>query len=371
MNKFEYAVIMPKMSMTMEEGELLSIRVNVGDPVKSGDILFDVATDKIDMEVESPADGVVKEIVGQIGATMAVGAPVLVLFTDTQVMSFDFNTPSAPESRLDAVVEEVVEEVVPSAPAVMAVPEPEVIPVNEKKMMVVPKARIVAEKRGIDLRNIVPTGPYGTVTYEDVNKVQGNTPEIISGIESRKAANRKKVAEALAMTRGIPQMTLSRFSSHTTASLAQGSAHLVSTWASIIRKNGHVNLSTHDESAHNFVGVGLIMESKYGLAIPVFRDPDFLPGAQLQELIQSTRVQAAEGKVPVQMLSGSTTSIFDLSHTKIASAIPSLLPSHTTSLSVGSPHASFGESEINLTVDLRYCDALEAANLLDQLIDAL
>lgn len=370
MSKFEYAVIMPKMSMTMEEGELLSIRVNVGDAVKSGDVLFDVATDKIDMEVESPADGVVKEIVGQIGATMAVGAPVLVLLTDTQVMSFDFNTPPAPDSPVGAVVQEVVPSV-PAVPAVMAVPEPEVIPVNEKKMMAVPKARIVAEKKGIDLQNIDPTGPYGTVTFEDVNKFLGSGSAGVSGIETRKVANRKKVAEALAMTRGIPQMTLSRFSSHTTASLAQGSAHLVSTWARIIRKNSHVNLSTHDDIAHNFVGVGLIMESKYGLAIPVFRDPDLSPGLQLQELIQSTRVQAAEGKVPVQMLSGSTTSIFDLSHTKIASAIPSLLPSHSTALSVGAPHASLGESEINLTVDLRYCDALEAASLLDQLVDAL
>ena len=370
MSKFEYAVIMPKMSMTMEEGELLSIRVNVGDPVKSGDILFDVATDKIDMEVESPADGVVKEIIGQIGATMAVGVPVLVLLTDTQVMSFDFNTPAAPESPVDYVVEEVVA-AVPALTEVTTEPEPEVATPDEKKVMVVPKARIMAENKGIDLQKIVPTGPYGTVTFEDVNKSLGSAPEIVSGIETRKASNRRKVAEALAMTRGIPQMTLSRFSSHTTASLAQGSAHLVSTWASIIRKNAHVNLSTHDDSVHKFVGVGLIMESKYGLAIPVFRDPDFLPGVQLQELIESTRVQAAEGRVPVQMLSGSTTSIFDLSHTKIASAIPSLLPSHTTSLSVGAPHASFGESEINLTIDLRYCDALEAASLLDQLIDAL
>ncbi|HUW88338.1 MAG TPA: biotin/lipoyl-containing protein [Candidatus Paceibacterota bacterium] len=360
MSKFEYAVIMPKMSMTMEEGELLGIRVNVGDAVKSGDILFDVATDKIDMEVESPADGVVKEIVGQVGSTMLVGAPVLVLLTDTQVMSFDFNTPAVPE---------VAEAVTPLEAVV--VPEPEVIPVVEKTVMAVPKARAVAESRGINLQSVHPTGPFGTITYEDVNKSSGSAPHAVSVIETRKVANRKKVAEALSVTRGVPQITLSRFSSHTTSSLDQGSAHLVSTWARIIRNNAHVNVSTHDESTHDFIGVGLIMESKYGLAIPVFRDPDLSPGLHLQEWIQTTRVQAADGKVPVQMLSGATTSIFDISHTKIASAIPMLLPTHTTALSVGAPHASFGESEINLTVDLRYCDALEAASLLDQLIDAL
>lgn len=360
MSKFEYAVIMPKMSMTMEEGELLGIRVNVGGVVKSGDILFDVATDKIDMEVESPADGVVKEIVGQVGSTMLVGAPVLILLTDTQVMSFDFNTPAVPEAA---------EAVTP--PEAVVVPEPEVIPVAEKTVMAMPKARAVAESQGINLQSIHATGPFGTITYEDVNKLLVSTPQVASAVETRKAANRKKVAEALELTRGIPQITLSRFSSHTTSSLEQGSAHLVSTWARIIRNNAHVNISTHDESTHEFIGVGLIMESKYGLAIPVFKDPDLSPGINLQEWIQNTRVQASDGKVPVQMLSGATTSIFDISHTKIASAIPMLLPTHTTALSVGAPHASFGESEINLTVDLRYCDALEAASLLDQLIDAL
>lgn len=362
MSKFEYAVIMPKMSMTMEEGELLGIRVNIGDAVKSGDILFDVATDKIDMEVESPADGVVKEIVGQVGSTMLVGAPVLVLLTDTQVMSFDFNTPSEPELRTEEVT---------TQPALVVAPEPVVVPAVEKSVMAVPKARAVADKRGINLQSITPTGPFETITYEDVNKSTGTMPHAASVVETRKAANRKKVAEALELTRGIPQMTLSRFSSHTTSSLEQGSAHLVSTWARIIRSNTHVNISTHDESAHDFIGVGLIMESKYGLAIPVFRDPDLSPGVTLQEWIHTTRVQALDGKVPVQMLSGATTSIFDISHTKISSAIPMLLPTHTTALSVGAPHAAFGESEINLTVDLRFCDALEAAHLLDQLIDAL
>jgi pyruvate/2-oxoglutarate dehydrogenase complex dihydrolipoamide acyltransferase (E2) component len=113
------------------------------------------------------------------------------------------------------------------------------------------------------------------------------------------------------------------------------------------------------------------MESKYGLALPVFADPDLKHGTDLTVWIQQTREKAAEGKVPLEMLSGATASIFDLSHTHINSAIPLLLPSHTTALSVGAPHASFGQSQITLTVDLRYCDALEAAALLDQLINSL
>jgi hypothetical protein len=71
------------------------------------------------------------------------------------------------------------------------------------------------------------------------------------------------------------------------------------------------------------------------------------------------------------MLSGSTASVFDVSHTQISAAIPLLLPSHTTALAVGAPRAAFAESEISLTVDLRFCGAYEAAELLDDLINAL
>lgn len=353
MSKFDYAVIMPKMSMTMEEGELLGVRVKVGDVVKAGDVLFDVATDKIDMEVESPSDGVVKEIIGQVGSTMTVGAPVLMLLTDTQVMSFDFNSPS-------------IQEVAPVVPGPAVAPVIVALPVGPVAVRAVPKARVVAQNRGIDLQTITATGPFGTITYEDATNSQ------ISGTnDARRASNRKMIAAAIEKTRGIPQMTLSRFSTHTTASLEQGSAHLLSTWAHILRSHVHMNISTLDEKVHSHIGIALIMESKYGLAIPVFKDPDLSAGTDLLTWIQLTRTQSLRGKIPVEMLSGATTSIFDLSHTKISSAIPLLLPSHTTALSVGAPRAAFTESEICLTVDLRYCDALEAAQLLDQLIDAL
>ena len=370
---------MPKMSMTMEEGELLELRVNVGDSVKSGDILFDVATDKIDMEVESPADGVVVEIIAKTGTTMAVGAPVLKLLTETQVMSFDFNTPDSPATEpveaapdKEPVIEPVIE---------VAITAPEIL----KTVMAVPKARALAQEHGIDLQTIAATGPFGTITQEDLQKFLPSLAAISvlpisvssgEGIAERKAMNRKRIAEALAMTRGIPQLTLSRFAASrsggsTQLSPAVGNAALLMAWAKLLRDNAHINISTLDESPHQFIGVGVISESKYGLAIPVFKDPDLLSLTHLQEWIETTRVQALEGKVPVQMLNGATTSLFDMSRSKISSSVPNLLPSHTTALSIGAPRAANGESEVSLTVDLRYCDALEAAHLLDQLIDAL
>ncbi|MBP8933918.1 MAG: DUF2118 domain-containing protein, partial [Candidatus Atribacteria bacterium] len=56
-------IIMPKLGLTMEEGVINKWLVKEGDQVEKGDALFEVATDKVNMEVESTAEGVVLKIV--------------------------------------------------------------------------------------------------------------------------------------------------------------------------------------------------------------------------------------------------------------------------------------------------------------------
>lgn len=356
MSKFEYIVIMPKMSMTMEEGELLELRVNVGDSVKSGDILFDVATDKIDMEVESPADGVVAEIIGKTGTTMAVGAPVLKLLTETQVMSFDFNTPA---SELPSPPVVVLPEEVQAIPEVVVIPE---VVHEEVAVKAVPKARLVAQERGIDLRTVKATGPLAMITNEDVANFHRGEQD-----NPRRIANRKMVAKAYESTRSLPQLTLSRYVALVSQNRESDLARLASAWAKVLRRNSHVNVSTLNDQPHLNVGVALVMESKYGLALPVFKNPDLMTHDELTQLIVQTQIHARKGRVPIEMLNGATASIFDLSKTKISSAHPLLMPSHTTALTVGGRSGTGKDEELSLTVDLRYCDSLEAADLLDQL----
>ena len=73
----EVPLFMPKMSMTMETGELLSWAKSEGDVVKAGDVVAEVQTDKVNMEVESSVDGVLTRIVAQPGSVLNVGAPRL------------------------------------------------------------------------------------------------------------------------------------------------------------------------------------------------------------------------------------------------------------------------------------------------------
>jgi pyruvate dehydrogenase E2 component (dihydrolipoamide acetyltransferase) len=362
---------MPKMSMTMETGELLLFHVKVGDHVKSGDVLFEVMTDKIDMEVEAPADGVIETLVGNPGDVIEIGKPVLIMLTETEVMAFDFGgdaasvaEPVAPVFAAPVFAAPVVVEPVVTAPVVQQVaptPPPVAQPVTpvaaapiivNTSVKAVPKARVEAANRGIDLRTVHPTGPDRTITFSDVNSAQ-----IDPAVLKRQAANKALIAKGIEMTRGIAQASFNR-----RANANFDHAQLISAWAKVLR-------GRPDLAVHQHVGVSLIIESKYGSALPVFRDPDLMNVDQLRTLVASTTEAAKNGKVPIAMLSGGTTTIFDLTTYSMSSATPLLFPNQVTSLTIG--YDSESTKNISLTIDLNFCDFYDGALLLDALIASL
>ena len=69
-------ITLPKWGMTMQEGTISEWRVAVGDHVKQGDVIATIETEKVDAELETPATGVLEEIVAEAGSTVEVGAVV-------------------------------------------------------------------------------------------------------------------------------------------------------------------------------------------------------------------------------------------------------------------------------------------------------
>ena len=341
---FKYPVVMPKMSMTMETGELINFHVGVGDQVKSGDVLFEVMTDKIDMEVEAPADGVIESLVANPGDVVEIGKPVLIMLTETEVMAFDFGADNEPIAAVEVV----------AAPApVVATPVVAAAPVilNET-VRAVPKARVEAANRGIDLRTVRATGPDRTIMVEDVNAAQ-----LDPAITKRQAANKALIAKGIEMTRGIAQASFTR-----SVKAEFDHATFIAAWAKVLRNRP-------DLAVHQHIGVALIIESKYGSALPVFRDPDQSNRADLAALVASTTQAAKNGKVPVAMLSGATTTVFDLTSYSMSSATPLLFPNQVTSVTIG--YESATTMIVSLTIDLNFCDFYDGALLLDALVAAL
>ena len=69
----EVPIRMPKMSMTMEEGEFGSWTIEVGDTITKGQAVAVVMTDKVEMEVESEVEGTVTRLTAEEGDTIPVG----------------------------------------------------------------------------------------------------------------------------------------------------------------------------------------------------------------------------------------------------------------------------------------------------------
>jgi len=72
-------VRLPQFGKTMCEAVVVEYRVGLGEQVKKGDCIYDIETDKATLEVESPAEGFVKCFLAEIGQTIRVGQPVLIL----------------------------------------------------------------------------------------------------------------------------------------------------------------------------------------------------------------------------------------------------------------------------------------------------
>ncbi len=72
-------IIMPKMGESVSEGTIIKWHKKVGDKVKRDEIIFEISTDKVDTEVPSPADGVLKEIKVNEGDTVEVGTVVAIV----------------------------------------------------------------------------------------------------------------------------------------------------------------------------------------------------------------------------------------------------------------------------------------------------
>ncbi|WP_457603365.1 dihydrolipoamide acetyltransferase family protein [Nitratifractor sp.] len=74
-----YNIVMPQLSDSMEEGKLISWKVNPGDRVKTGDVIAEVESDKAIMEVQTFHDGIVKELKVKEGESVPVGTVIAVI----------------------------------------------------------------------------------------------------------------------------------------------------------------------------------------------------------------------------------------------------------------------------------------------------
>ncbi len=179
-------VVMPKMGESIMEGTVIEWSKSVGDTVEQDETLLEIATDKVDSEVPSPASGVLVEILAEVNDTVEVGNVIAIIETDASAVA---GAPKV-ETKAEAKVEQPsVEEPVKVDPKPDPAPAPEEIITDDSAdgRFYSPLVRSIAKEEGLsnsELDSIEGTGAQGRVNKQDV----------LNYIERKKSASQPVVS---------------------------------------------------------------------------------------------------------------------------------------------------------------------------------
>jgi pyruvate dehydrogenase E2 component (dihydrolipoamide acetyltransferase) len=159
---------MPSLGADMEAGTLVEWQVKPGDPVKRGDIVAVVETDKGIVEVEIFEEGVVGQLLVPAGQRVPVGTPLAIIVGEGEALPAAAPVPVVPELLAHAVAGNGKAVVAPGP--VPAGGEATKAPPGEKRPRISPLARRVAAELGVDLDTVQGTGPHGAIEKADVER---------------------------------------------------------------------------------------------------------------------------------------------------------------------------------------------------------
>ncbi|ACA55629.1 2-oxo acid dehydrogenase subunit E2 [Clostridium botulinum] len=158
--------VMPKLGLTMTEGELVKWHKNEGDTIKAGETLFEVTTDKLTNNVEAKADGIVRRILVDEGTVVECLKPVAIIGDKDEDISNLLK-----ESLQDSKENEVEKEVKESKGEIK---DNRKIKKGER-IKISPIAKRFAKENNVDIQLLEGTGPEGRIVLKDIEEYIENS----------------------------------------------------------------------------------------------------------------------------------------------------------------------------------------------------
>lgn len=186
-----YVIKIPKLGLTMTEGTVFKWHIKEGDQVKEGDLLFELATDKLVNEVLAEEDGVLRKIILGEGETAPVGANVaIVAKADEDISGLMEGADEAPQDNTIEETPQKAEEKITEKPAK-----------STGYPLATPAAKKLARENDVDLQLVVGTGENGRILEKNVREY----------IESSKdTVKASPMAKKLAKDLGVDLKTLEK-----------------------------------------------------------------------------------------------------------------------------------------------------------------
>lgn len=387
----------PKVGLVMENSRLVRWLKNVGDPVRQGEALLELETEKTVVEIAATVTGTLVETLLDVDQEARVGDQVAWVETGeplsaTAAQPIAGATDTAGEGRI--------------APSPLAESD------ASARIRSSPVARKFSAEHGIDLAGLAGTGPRGRIQLDDVRRAieaRSAKPARLAGVAADSvtpelSSMRRAVARAMTLSNAtVPQFLAARAVDWTSVQTLRSEIHAGKPGSSRLSVNDFLLQALAraliDFPAMNatFSGdpatpearilrasgahIGLVVAVENGLLVPVIHNVDRLGLLELASRRSDCVQRAASGRLKQEELEGGTLSLSNLGTRGPDRFTAIINPPQSAILAVGRQRDSVVAingiiqvrpiSELSLTVDHRVADGQLASDFLAKVVEIL
>ncbi len=403
---------MPRLSDTMEEGNIVGWIAKVGDKIAPGDVLAEVETDKATMELESFYDGYLLYIGVEEGIIEVNGILAVIGDKDEDykaALAAEESAAPATEAAPEPAKEEksapapapAAKTTAPAPAAPKAAPAP--VASSDYRVKASPLAKSIASDAGIDISLISGSGENGRIVKKDVEAYIANPPAAAAsngkqGLREETeftygdvpvSQMRKTIARRLSESKfGAPHFYLTVEIDMTNAMKARKEVNapgdvrisfndlVVKAAAMSLRKHPFINSSWGGDKItyHRDINIGVAVAVPDGLLVPVVKDTDLKTLSMINAEVRELAGKAKDKKLSMEEMTGNTFTISNLGMFGITEFTAIVNPPDACIMAVGGiiqkPVVKDGEivvgntMKVTLSCDHRVVDGASGAKFL-------
>jgi pyruvate dehydrogenase E2 component (dihydrolipoyllysine-residue acetyltransferase) len=321
-------VIMPALELAQETGKVLRWLKAAGDNVVKGEPIVEIETDKVTVEIEAPASGVLGGVTAREGDVVAVGKTIALILAPGEAPAGD-TTPVKASPLARKLAEEHGVDLTRVKTASSRIEKADVLAHVERQKATAadgvvarivaasPKARRLATERGIDIAGIQGSGPNGAVLVADVptetKRATGPTVGNVWRIMAERMTESWTSAPHFYLVREVDVSRLKTWrerASERSGARITYTDILIRLVAAALVQHPRVNVAWKDGAIfqHGGIDIGLAVAIDDGLVVPVLRGADTLSLAEIAARREDLVTRAQAGKLrPADIQGGSFT----------------------------------------------------------------
>lgn len=380
--------LVPDLGEGLEDATITSWAVAVGDTVELNQVLCTVETNKAAVEIPSPYAGVVTELGGAEGQTLAVGAVLVRIATDAPAAA----EPGPEETTEEPTAEEPKAEAPQRKPVLVGYGADADLDTTRRRPRAKPRVRKLAADLHVDLTGVAPSGPNGIVTRQDVLASAHRTGDAdllpVNGVQAemarRMAVSRKEIPDAHASVQ-VDCAELLRVRDTLAGADATVTPFVLTLRLLTIALRHHREFNATWVPAetgasvhlHESVHLGIGVATSRGLLVPVVRDAERLSTRDLAWAVDGLIRSARDGTLKPVELHGSTFTVSNFGALGLDEGVPVINYPEAAILGMGTlkPRAVVRDGEVvarptvalTCAFDHRIADGAGAAAFLGEL----